>query len=644
MISRCFWLLLLVMWCLSVRAQSIVLTDENRVTGTDLSEVLLAYHGDQPPLDLEQAEHQQAGYQASGARLLVRAGQPQWLRLVFDNHSSRERELVLDLQHALLNEVQMRVSGNGQRRDIITGLDFPYETRDYNVNSLGFRVVVPPLASTQLDFSIASQYAPIVAPKIHEARDAMRGTLQTNFFFGFIAGKVFAVGFFLLCYLVWMPRNREIICLLLFTLIGFTGVLFHSGVLSYNFPGVFVAYGEWINFLMTVGSLALLALLIQLFYRTEKKYYWVHQMLNLLLVLSVVFLALLPIVEAAVLRDVFYWVQLIFYIGSLWFCLFNLLRCRNSPIFIGIGLVLYLSLMFAHVLIVFDVLPVLLFSRFSYELSLTLMMDMLCAAVVMSMIKGERQRAETSEKIVRVQSEMQARSEVVAKITHDIKSPLTAILGAEQLLRDRSVGAVGSEQASYLDIIRASGLMVVNLVDDVLLHTEVKRGGLHWQLAPIVVRDFVSELETVAKLSHAVDQLDFNCHCADDVPTVVLGDRKRLTQVFSNLLNNAFKFTPAGFISLTVSVQELSGDGSRCILCWQVRDSGVGMSSEFIARAFDSYARETKGEAAGRPGFGLGLAICQQLVTEMGGTISIESTLGAGSIFSVRLPFALPTQ
>jgi signal transduction histidine kinase len=119
---------------------------------------------------------------------------------------------------------------------------------------------------------------------------------------------------------------------------------------------------------------------------------------------------------------------------------------------------------------------------------------------------------------------------------------------------------------------------------------------------------------------------------------LVVGDRNRLQQLLNNLLTNAFKFTDQGSIQLSVSV--VAQHTNQVWLRISVKDTGVGMSPEFISRAFEPYAREET-HAGYRQGFGLGLPICKQLVEMMQGTIHIASALGVGSEFVVELPFDL---
>lgn len=640
--SRFLGLVLLLSWSVLAQANILVLNDGVAISADDISQALRIYRGEHPPQSLDDAVSRVDGYRPSGDYILLRRYQPQWLRLQMRNESESERVVILDLRHALLSEVNMRLREGDGQRDSLTGLLHAHANRDVNVNTFQYIIRVPAKSDAQVDMSIVSPSSPILSPRLFDVREAGRDVLQTSYFFGFIIGQIFAVGFFLVCYMVLMQRSSEIIYLLLFCFMGIMAVLFHSGVLAYNFPSIFAKHAHWAHVFIQASSLALLCKLMQVFYNTARKHYWVHQMLSISFFACLLIIAALPILDTKLITQLFFWVQLCFYVGALWFCLFCLLNGRRGvPLLISLGMVVYVGILLARLLASLNIIPIMPIMRFTYELALGCMMDMLCVAVVGAMLKNQRDSIRASEKIMRIESEMQARSDVVAKITHDIKSPLTAILGAEQLLRDQRPDLSAEDQASYLSIIRTSGHMVLSMVDDVLLHAEVKRGHLQLIRERIEIRKWLADIDGSVRAMGINSLVVLQCHTAADVPSVVVGDPRRLTQIITNLLVNAFKFTDEGFVNLSVTLKRL--EASRCQLLFTVTDSGIGMSPEFIKRAFDSYSREASSAVAGKIGFGLGLAICQQLVNELEGSIEVDSVQGEGTVFRVTLPFTLPS-
>jgi signal transduction histidine kinase len=151
--------------------------------------------------------------------------------------------------------------------------------------------------------------------------------------------------------------------------------------------------------------------------------------------------------------------------------------------------------------------------------------------------------------------------------------------------------------------------------------------------------ELLTELENAIRVTYRQKNVAFSVSVNDALPPLVVGDRNRLQQLLNNLLTNAFKFTDEGSVGLLVSVIAQGID--KVTLRFDVRDTGIGMSPEFVSRAFEPYARE-ESHTGYRQGFGLGLPICRQLVELMGGTIGISSVPGRGSCFTVTLPFDLP--
>ncbi len=238
-------------------------------------------------------------------------------------------------------------------------------------------------------------------------------------------------------------------------------------------------------------------------------------------------------------------------------------------------------------------------------------------------------RAELSQ----LSAEIQARSEFVDRVTHDVKSPLTAVLGAEQLLRHENEPAA---RERYLDMIHNACGMVISIIDDILNHSRVRQGQVLLRNEWFSLRDLLSGIETSLNAISSKKVTGFSLSVDPAVPNELCGDSLRLSQVLTNLLSNAFKFTDEGCVELSVRlIKKIHGSVT---LQFAVQDTGIGMSDEFIARAFESYSRE-ESTAGYRPGFGLGLAICKELVELMDGSIDVVSALGRGSRFTVTLSF-----
>lgn len=224
-----------------------------------------------------------------------------------------------------------------------------------------------------------------------------------------------------------------------------------------------------------------------------------------------------------------------------------------------------------------------------------------------------------------------AKSEFLAHMGHEIRTPMTGLLGMAELLQRTSLDP---RQHSYASGIRTSGEHMLRLVNDALDLARVEAGRLQLENAPF---DPQAVLRDVADVGHALAArkgIGFVVRLPVRTPAIVSGDAQRLRQILLNLVNNAIKFTDAGGVTLELTVAD-AGDQ-----CFRIVDTGPGIDAAMQSRLFQRYSQDETGRRAG--GSGLGLAISQELAQLMGGEIGIESAPGRGSCFTLhlRLPAA----
>jgi signal transduction histidine kinase/CheY-like chemotaxis protein/sugar lactone lactonase YvrE len=220
-----------------------------------------------------------------------------------------------------------------------------------------------------------------------------------------------------------------------------------------------------------------------------------------------------------------------------------------------------------------------------------------------------------------------AKSEFLATMGHEIRTPMTGVLGMTELLLRTPLDAT---QRGYAEAIRNSGRVLLRLVNDSLDLARIEAGKLELEDAPFDLHALLREVAALESPLAAAKGLAFDLRLAADAPRHVRGDAVRVQQVVLNLVNNAIKFTERGAVALELA----RGAGGAAEL--RVRDSGPGLSEAMQAQLFRRFA-----QGAGAPrrgGSGLGLAICRELVARMGGTIALDSQLGLGSTFRVTLP------
>jgi signal transduction histidine kinase len=226
----------------------------------------------------------------------------------------------------------------------------------------------------------------------------------------------------------------------------------------------------------------------------------------------------------------------------------------------------------------------------------------------------------------------------VSMVSHDLRTPLGVILGFAEMLETGVYGPLSDRQQEALKHIVTSVKRQLNLVDNLLDQARIETGMLSLEITsfePVaLVKDTLADLGILAQGSG----LELTSHVAADVPTTLSGDRQRLHQVLNNLVDNAIKFTKRG----SVSVRIYRPDETHWALA--VLDTGPGIPVEAQEYVFDPFRQIDNSITREHVGVGLGLTIVKQLVTLMGGEITLESKVGQGSTFTVVLPLVIQTQ
>lgn len=247
----------------------------------------------------------------------------------------------------------------------------------------------------------------------------------------------------------------------------------------------------------------------------------------------------------------------------------------------------------------------------------------------------ELQRQQIQLQNLKLLEASRLKSQFLATMSHELRTPLNAIIGFSQLLLRRSQGLLTSQQVDMVQRILNNGKHLLELLNDILDLSKIEAGRLELKLETFnlqqVLNTTVEELRSLAEEKHLPIELKFNL----DTPEIY-NDPNRLRQVLVNLLSNAIKFTEKG--GVWIEVNSVDAEQLEIVVC----DTGIGIAPTELEHIFEAFRQIDQTTTRRHSGTGLGLAITNSLIQMMQGHISVESTLGEGSAFRVKLPRRLP--
>ncbi|MCB0167238.1 MAG: PAS domain-containing sensor histidine kinase [Anaerolineae bacterium] len=257
-------------------------------------------------------------------------------------------------------------------------------------------------------------------------------------------------------------------------------------------------------------------------------------------------------------------------------------------------------------------------------------------ATVYGIISDITPRRKTQEALLlardRALEASRLKSQLLANVSHDLRTPLTTILGYAQLLEMGAHGPLADKQRETISGIIKSAKYLTNLVNDLLDQAKLEDGKLKLNITSFVPSDIVNQVQSNMSVPAHTKGLTLITDIGPDVPLTVTGDPDRVQQILANLVSNAIKFTTEG----TVHVRLYRPDTKHWAL--QVSDTGIGIPTAEQPYIFEPFRQVDTAGKSDTSGAGLGLSIVKQLTTLMGGYISLESEEGKGSIFTIHLP------
>jgi signal transduction histidine kinase len=245
----------------------------------------------------------------------------------------------------------------------------------------------------------------------------------------------------------------------------------------------------------------------------------------------------------------------------------------------------------------------------------------------------ERHRMQVETDLIRTQ-QLKFKDEFLSHVSHELRSPLTAIYQFVTILLDKLVGELNPEQCEYLEIALKNVKQLQSMIDDLLEVTRVQAGKLMIELECTSVSDAISYAVSTLQVAATTKGITLTSEIQALIPTVC-ADSMRIRQILIILVDNAITFTPVGG---AITIQARMADGDPNFVALKISDTGHGINPDVTEQIFERLFQSSDPALAGRKGLGLGLYICKELVTRQGGQISATSEPGQGAVFSLTLP------
>jgi PAS domain S-box-containing protein len=256
----------------------------------------------------------------------------------------------------------------------------------------------------------------------------------------------------------------------------------------------------------------------------------------------------------------------------------------------------------------------------------------LCIAVIRDITELKQQQQEIISAKDKAEKANAAKSDFLSNMSHEVRTPMNGLTVMSDLLLLTTLNA---EQMSYVKVIKDSSDTLVNLISDILDYTDLESGTNKSKLSQINLLEMIDEI--ILKMNPlAVDKgLKLIVETEDNIPLLVISDKDSITKIFTNLINNAIKFTNNGQVSIKVSHIAQENDFAK--FTFVIEDTGIGIAEEHIEAIFEAFNQIDNSDKRKYGGTGLGLTIVKKLVELLAGNLTITSKLGVGSIFKIEL-------
>lgn len=561
-----------------------------------------------------------------------------WVKFQLRNETADRLDYLFETARPITDKAELfAIDSQGNIKQSKSGDRMRFSDRDYPNRKTVFKISLPPNATQQFYLHLKSDGEVVSLPLMLQNYEsfAMKASLE-HFLFGIFYG---ILGIVFLIYLFFFFGMRQRLFLYYSLYVIFIGFM------QLSLDGYFYQYiapeGGWISKISVLLFATISAFLMGKYAEAFLNIRETSKTLSLLFKIVYAFLAVLFFLIVAVPPALKYCYPMANLLGM---CILFLIlgslavkyaKGKKVDIFFTAGILFLVAGFVIFILNNFSQIPNSFFAQNSSKIGTGLEVVFLSLSMA-NLIRNLRDERETLNIIALKRSEeiSELKSYFLSNISHELRTPLNAIMN----LTDVMANETGNKEIrKNCNIIKYSSYSLLSSVNDILDFSKIAKGELKMEENNFQPENILEHIKNNAELRAKEQGLDFQYVISDSVPKLLHGDVNRLAQILNNVLSNAIKFTPDGFVRLTVE-SNLKAEGMASLII-TIEDSGIGIPKEKMDSIFDSFTQETVSNTRKYGGLGLGLYITKTLVDMQGGKITVDSVLNQGTTFVILIDY-----